>query len=62
LARSVLKANNRRGTSDNLDDTQDGLGEILEASLERVELETLGSMATAPATNPRPGRSSRRES
>jgi SAM-dependent methyltransferase len=54
LARSVLKANNRRGTFDNLGDTQDGLREILEASFERVELETLGSMAIFAATNPRP--------
>jgi SAM-dependent methyltransferase len=54
LSRSVLKANNRRGTFDNLGDTQDGLREILEASFERVELETLGSMAIFAATNPRP--------
>ena len=53
LSRSVLKANNRRGTFDNLGDTQDGLREILEASFERVELETLGSMAIFAATNPR---------
>jgi hypothetical protein len=32
LSRSVLKANNRRGTFDNHGDTQDGLREILEAS------------------------------
>ena len=54
LSRSVLKANNRRGTFDNLGDTQDGLREILEASFERVELETLGSMAIFAATNPHP--------
>ena len=54
LSRSVLKANNRRGTFDNHGDTQDGLREILEASFERVELETLGSMAIFAATNPRP--------
>jgi len=53
LSRSVLKANNRRGTFDNLGDTQEGLREILEASFERVELETLGSMAIFAATNPR---------
>src|SRR6185503_14848391 len=45
LSRSLLKANNRRGTFDNLGDTQQGLGEILEASFETVELETVGSMA-----------------
>ena len=54
LARSVLKANNRRGTFDNLGDTEDGLGEILSASFERVELDTVGSMAIFAATNPRP--------
>ncbi len=53
LARSMLKANNRRGTFDNLGDTEEGLGEILEASFGRVELETVGSMAVFAATNPR---------
>ena len=53
LSRSILRANNRRGTFDNLGDTQEGLGEILEASFERVELETVGSMAIFAATNPR---------
>ena len=50
---NLLKANNRRGTFDNLDDTQEGLGEILEASFERVELATVGSMAIFAATGPR---------
>jgi SAM-dependent methyltransferase len=53
LSRSILKANNRRGTFDNLGDTQEGLRVILEASFERVELETVGSMAIFAATNPR---------
>jgi hypothetical protein len=53
LSRSILEANNRRGTFDNLGDTQQGLGEILEASFERVELETIGSFAIFAATNPR---------
>jgi SAM-dependent methyltransferase len=53
LSRSILMANNRRGTFDNLGDTQDGLREILEASFERVELETVGSMAIFAATTPR---------
>lgn len=59
LARRILQGNNRRGTFDNLGDTQEGLREILEASFERVELETVGSMAifaaTAPRTKPSPG-------
>jgi hypothetical protein len=53
LARSILEANNRRGTFDNLGDTEEGLGEILAASFEHVELETVGSMAVFAATNPR---------
>jgi len=53
LARRLLAANNRRGTFDNLGDTEEGLREILEASFERVELETVGSMAIFAATNPR---------
>ena len=53
LSRSILAANNRRGTFDNLGDTTEGLGEILEASFARVEVETVGSMAVFTATNPR---------
>jgi SAM-dependent methyltransferase len=53
LSRRVLAANNRRGIFDNLDDTEEGLGEILGASFERVELETVGSFALFAATNPR---------
>ncbi|HEU4918777.1 MAG TPA: methyltransferase, partial [Candidatus Limnocylindrales bacterium] len=54
LARRILEVNNWRGTFDNLGDTQAGLGEILEASFERVELETVGSMAIFAATHPLP--------
>jgi SAM-dependent methyltransferase len=53
LSRKMLDANNRRGIFDNLGDTQEGLGEILGASFEHVELETVGSMAIFAATNPR---------
>lgn len=53
LARKMLKANNRRGTFDNLGDTEEGLGEILTESFEQVELETVGSMAIFAATRPR---------
>src|SRR5919106_3743599 len=53
LSRKVLDANNRRGIFDNLGDTQAGLGEILEASFEHVELETIGSMVIFAATNRR---------
>lgn len=53
LARRVLGAFNRRGAFDNLDDSEAGLREILEASFERVELETIGSIAVFGASNPR---------
>lgn len=53
LGRSLLNGNNRRGTFDNFGDSEDGLREILVASFERVELETVGSMAIFTATNPR---------
>jgi SAM-dependent methyltransferase len=60
LARRMLEVNNRRGTFDNLDDTEDGLREILAASFERVGLETVGSMAIFAAMNPRPNPSAGR--
>jgi hypothetical protein len=53
LSRRVLAAFNRRGAFDNLTDTEDGLREILAASFEDVELETVGSIAIFTATNPR---------
>jgi hypothetical protein len=53
LGRRILEANNRRGTFDNLGDTEEGLGEILTACFERVELETIGTMVLFAATNPR---------
>lgn len=53
LARAMLTAFNRRGVFDNLEDSQEGLREILEASFERVELETVGSFAIFSATQPR---------
>jgi hypothetical protein len=49
----MLNANNRRGTFDNLGDTKEGLREILEASFERVAIETVGSFALFAATDPR---------
>jgi SAM-dependent methyltransferase len=53
LSRRVLDAFNRRAAFDNLNDTEQGLGEILAASFEHVELETVGSVAIFAATNPR---------
>jgi len=55
LARRVLAAFNRRGAFDNLDDTEEGLREILAASFEDVNLEIVGSIAIFAATSPRTG-------
>lgn len=53
LSRLMLASLNRRGTFDNLTETADGLKDILAASFEQVELETVGSVAIFVATNPR---------
>jgi hypothetical protein len=53
LGRLVLAAFNRRGAFDNLDDSEEGLRDILEALFETVELETYGSAAVFTATRPR---------
>jgi SAM-dependent methyltransferase len=53
LSRRALDSNNRRGVFDNLGDTEEGLAEILGASFEDVELETIGSMAVFAAAHPR---------
>ena len=53
LARKMLDANNRRGIFDNLDDSRDGLRDILTAAFEHVEIDTVGSMAIFAATHPR---------
>jgi SAM-dependent methyltransferase len=53
LARQVLASFNRRGAFDNLDDSEDGIREILAASFERVEMETVGSIVLFSASGPR---------
>jgi SAM-dependent methyltransferase len=53
LSRRVLDAFNRRGAFDNRTDTEAGLHEILAASFEHVELETVGAVAIFAATDPR---------
>jgi SAM-dependent methyltransferase len=53
VARGFLTVFNRQGGFDNLDDTEDGLREILGASFEEVELETIGSAAVFVARTPR---------
>ena len=52
-ARRMLGAFNRQGGFDNLADTEQGLHDILGASFEHVELETVGSAAIFAATGPR---------
>lgn len=53
LARRFLDVFNWQRGFDNLNDTEEGLREILAASFEHVELETVGSVAIFAATNPR---------
>lgn len=52
-ARAVLRAFNRKGDFDNLDDTADGLRAILRASFQAVEVDVVGSAAYFVATTPR---------
>jgi hypothetical protein len=51
--RAFLKAANKQGGFDNLEDTADGLREILEASFRDVQIEVSGSSALFSATGPR---------
>ncbi len=53
LARRVLHLFNRQGGFDNLEDSEEALREILGASFEDVEVESLGSAAAFAATRPR---------
>ncbi len=53
LSRQVLAAFNRQGGFDNLDDSVDGLREILAASFEHQAIEIVGSVALFSATAPR---------
>jgi hypothetical protein len=53
VARRVLRAFNRRGAFDNLDDSEESIRGILEASFQHVEMSTVGSIAIFAAANPR---------
>ena len=55
LGRRVLAAFNRRGAFDNLDDSEEGIREILDASFESVEMETFRSVVVFSASKPRSG-------
>jgi SAM-dependent methyltransferase len=52
LSRLALRDNNRRGIFDNLDDTEEGLRRILEASFADVQIEMVGSVAIFTASRP----------
>ena len=54
-ARRFLTAFNRRGTFDNLDDTEDGLRTMLATSFDHVEIEVVGSIAIFAAAGPKSG-------
>jgi SAM-dependent methyltransferase len=53
IARRVLRAFNWRGAFDNLDDSVDSLRSLLEASFDDVKIQTIGSVATFVAKQPR---------
>ena len=53
LGRAFLRAFNRRGAFDNLDDTEEGIAEILKRSFDQVTTETVGGLALFTATGPR---------
>jgi SAM-dependent methyltransferase len=52
LGRAFLTAFNRRGAFDNLDDTEEGIAEILRRSFRQVTIETLGGLALFTARAP----------
>jgi SAM-dependent methyltransferase len=52
MGRAFLWAFNRRGTFDNLDDTEDGIAGILRKSFRQVTIETVGGLAIFAATDP----------
>jgi len=51
-ARAFLKAANKQGGFDNLNDTRDGLENILSASFSEVEIDVAGSLALFTARTP----------
>jgi hypothetical protein len=53
LGQRVLTAFNKRGAFDNLDDTADGLRQILEASFDQVDVQVVRSAAIFRAAKPK---------
>jgi SAM-dependent methyltransferase len=52
MGRAFLAAFNWRGAFDNLEDTEDGIAEILRRSFRQVTIETVGGLAIFEASNP----------
>jgi SAM-dependent methyltransferase len=52
VGKAFLRAFNRRGAFDNLDDTEAGLRDILERSFRNVKIEIIGGVAVFVATDP----------
>jgi SAM-dependent methyltransferase len=53
VARTMLRAYNRRGAFDNLQDSEEAIGEMLASSFEEVEVDAIGSIAVFTARTPR---------
>jgi SAM-dependent methyltransferase len=53
VARTMLRAYNRRGAFDNLQDSEGAIGEMLASSFEEVEVDAIGSIAVFTAKTPR---------
>lgn len=53
VARAMLRAYNRRGAFDNLEDSESSISQMLTSSFEDVEMETVGSIAIFAARHPR---------
>jgi len=54
VARTMLRAYNRRGAFDNLEDSEEAIGAMLDSSFEEIEVDTVGSIAVFAARTPRP--------
>lgn len=55
MGRAFLTAFNRRGAFDNLEDTEDGIAEILRRSFGQVSIKTVGGLAIFVAKDPKAG-------
>jgi SAM-dependent methyltransferase len=53
LARAMLRTYNRRGAFDNLEDSEEALGDMLRSSFDDVQMDVIGSLAVFTARRPR---------